>query len=140
MNPSRTSGLTSVIVPCFNQEEFTRHCIRALLRHTQRAWELIVVDNGSTDDTAAYLRGVQDAAPVPVTVIHNTRNLGFPRAINQGLREARGEYLVLLNNDAVVTDDWLEQLIELAEMKGQVGGQSTVGLVGPMSNYATQRR
>jgi O-antigen biosynthesis protein len=83
---------------------------------------------------------VQDAAPVPVTVIHNTRNLGFPRAINQGLREARGEYLVLLNNDAVVTDDWLEQLIELAEMKGQVGGQSTVGLVGPMSNYATQRR
>jgi glycosyltransferase involved in cell wall biosynthesis len=136
MNPSIASGLASIIVPCFNQEEFTRLCIRALLRHTRRSWELIVVDNGSTDDTNAYLRGVQDAAPVPVTIIRNTRNLGFPRAINQGLREARGEYLVLLNNDAVVTDDWLEQLVGLAEMTGQVQGKPEVGLVGPMSNYA----
>ena len=47
---------------------------------------------------------------MPVTVISNSKNLGFP-AINQGLRAARGDYLVLLNNDAVVTDGWLTQLI-----------------------------
>ncbi len=56
---------------------------------------------------------MQDASPVPVTVIANSTNLGFPAAINQGLRYGRGEYLVLLNNDAVVTDAWLEQLIAL---------------------------
>ena len=52
-------------------------------------------------------------AAVPVTVVTNTRNLGFPAAINQGLRIARGQYLVLLNNDVVVTDGWLDQLIAL---------------------------
>ena len=93
---------------------------------------------------------------MPVTVIANATNRGFPAAINQGLQVARGEYLVLLNNDVVVTDGWLDQLIALAEAKvagGEPGhrrkltmpgngrsGRSKVepviGLVGPMSNYA----
>ena len=133
MKPSPSRTLTSVIIPCFNQQEFTRHCLQALFQHTRRDWELIVVDNGSTDDTAAYLAGVQDAASVPVTIIRNAENRGFPAAINQGLKEARGEYLVMLNNDAVVTDDWLEQLIGLAA----ASTENPIGLVGPMSNYAT---
>jgi GT2 family glycosyltransferase len=151
------SGLASIIVPCWNQLEFTRHCLRAVFRHTRRAFELVVIDNGSNDGTGAYLAGVQDASAAPVTVISNARNVGFPAAINQGLLAARGEYLVLLNNDAVVTDGWLEQLIALAEMKVATEGdgeQTTkdskhtknemstrghlgIGLVGPMSNYAT---
>ncbi len=81
---------------------------------TRSPWELIVINNGSTDGTGVYLAGVQDAAPVPVTVIANSTNFGFPAAINQGLKYARGEYLVLLNNDAVVTEGWLEQLIGLS--------------------------
>ncbi len=110
------SELASVIVPCCNQLEFTRHCIAALVRFTRTPWELIVVNNGSTDGTRDYLAGVQDASPVPVTVIANSTNLGFPAAINQGLKCARGEYLVLLNNDAVVTEGWLEQMIGLSGM------------------------
>ncbi len=106
----------SIIIPCWNQLECTRFCLSALVRHTRRPWELIVVDNGSTDGTGIYLAGAQDVAPVPVTVVSNARNLGFPAAINQGLKVARGECLVLLNNDAVVTDGWLSQLIALAEM------------------------
>ena len=53
-------------------------------------WELILVDNGSTDGTAGYLANLRDAAPLPVTVISNSKNRGFPAAINQGLdaREA----------------------------------------------------
>ena len=54
---------------------------------------------------------------MPVTVASNFKNIGFPAAINQGLKAARGEYLVLLNNDAVVTDGWLSQLIALTEVK-----------------------
>jgi GT2 family glycosyltransferase len=54
---------------------------------------------------------VRDAAPVPVAIIANGQNLGFPRAVNQGLQAARGEDLVRLNNDAVAADGWLEQLI-----------------------------
>ncbi len=108
------SGLASVIVPCWNQCEFTRQCLQALFRFTRPgSWELIVVDNGSTDGTADYLAGVQDASAVPVTVITNPRNVGFPAAVNQGLQVASGDYLVLLNNDAVVTEGWLEHLIAL---------------------------
>ena len=113
----RGRGLASVIVPCWNQREFTRLCVQGLLRHTRRPWELIVIDNGSTDGTGEYLAGVQDASGVPVTIIANAQNVGFPRAINQGLQAARGEYLVLLNNDAVVTDGWLDQLIALTSAR-----------------------
>jgi Glycosyl transferase family 2 len=117
MNHKTVGGLASVIVPCWNQLEFTRQCIVALRSYTRPPWELIVVDNGSTDGTGAYLSGVQDAAAVPVTVIANTTNRGFPAAINQGLQQARGEYLVLLNNDVVVTDAWLDQIIALTTAK-----------------------
>ncbi len=120
------SELASVIVPCWNQLEFTRQCIAALMRCTRSPWELIVVNNGSSDGTGDYLAGVQDASAVPVTVIANSTNLGFPAAINQGLKYARGEYLMLLNNDAVVTEGWLEQLVALtkAEPGGPTQGES----------------
>jgi GT2 family glycosyltransferase len=87
------------------------------LHRTRPPWELVVIDNGSTDGTAAYLADVRDTAPLPVTVIANTKNLGFPAAINQGLECARGEYLVMLNNDAVVTEGWLEQLLGVASIR-----------------------
>ncbi len=119
LNGSARQGLASIIIPCWNQLEFTRPCLAALVRHTRRPWELIVVDNGSSDGTASYLAGVQDVAPMPVAIIRNEHNIGFPAAVNQGLKAARGDYLVLLNNDAVVTDGWLDQLIALAEIKSK---------------------
>ena len=153
MSLPSSDALTSIIIPCLNQLEFTRVCLSSLVRHTRAPWEMIVIDNGSSDGTGAYLAGVQDAVPVPVTVVSNARNLGFPAAINQGLKAARGDYLVLLNNDAVVTDAWLDQLIALAEMeeegttkntkdrKGESGRGNRVrmriGLTGPKSNYAS---
>ena len=60
-----------------------------------------------------------------VTVVRKAQNLGFPAAINQGLNVARGDYLVLLNNDSVVTDGWLNQLIALAEMDSDVTTKHT---------------
>jgi glycosyltransferase involved in cell wall biosynthesis len=117
MSAPAVGGLASVIVPCWNQLEFTRKRVAALMRQTGPNWGLLVVDNGSDDGTADYLSGVQDVSPVPVTVISNATNRGFPAAINQGLQYARGEYLVLLNNDVVVTEGWLGQLIGLANIK-----------------------
>ena len=89
MSISTTRGLTSIIIPCWNQLEFTRQCIAVAQGHTRQPWELIVIDNGSTDHTDIYLAGVRDGAAVPVTVISNSTNRGFPAAINQGLKAAR---------------------------------------------------
>jgi GT2 family glycosyltransferase len=160
--------VASIIVPCWNQWEFTRLCLESLFCNTRSPWELIAIDNGSTDRTGDELAAIHRAAPVPVTLIRNSRNIGFPAAINQGFQVASGEYLVLLNNDAVVTEAWLDHLIALASVgKGTtnevVGGElglggsckrgtgtaktrsqspfckraeGTIGLAGPMSNYA----
>jgi GT2 family glycosyltransferase len=123
--------LVSVIVPCFDQLEFTQGCVASLHRQSRHSWELIAVDNGSTDGTAEYLRGVHDASAHRVEILTNAENRGFPAACNQGLARARGEFLVLLNNDTVVTDAWLEMLVALAD------SDPKLGMVGPMSNYAT---
>lgn len=99
-------GFASIIIPCFNELAFTRPCLAALYRYTRPPWELVVIDNGSRDGTSVYLAGVQDVSAVPTTIISNPENRGFAAACNQGLTAARGKYLVLLNNDAVVTDGW----------------------------------
>jgi glycosyltransferase involved in cell wall biosynthesis len=138
-------GLASIIIPCWNQLEFTRQSIRALFRQTRTNWELIIINNGSTDGTGEYLSGVQDGSSgIPVTVIANPTNRGFPAAVNQGLQYARGEYLVLINNDVVITDGWLDQLIALTGAAPSAKAEDPepkrkmkIGLVGPMSNYAT---
>ena len=91
VNPS----LVSVILPCFDQLDFMRRCVAALARHTRPPWELVVVDNGSTDGTAAYLGGVRDVVPFRVEVLTNPENLGFPAAGNQRLKAAGSDHHAL---------------------------------------------
>src|SRR4051794_13901488 len=89
----------SVIVVTYNGLLYTRMCLEGLLANTDRpGYEVLVVDNGSGDGTRDYLAALAAANPV-VRVLFNDRNLGFARANNQGLGMARGEILVLLNND-----------------------------------------
>jgi GT2 family glycosyltransferase/2-polyprenyl-3-methyl-5-hydroxy-6-metoxy-1,4-benzoquinol methylase len=131
--------LTSIVILCCNQLNYTRLCIESVMRHTDAPYELVFVDNGSTDGTLPYLvRVTNDAnngAPLSsfcrrVVLIRNEGNLGFCKGVNQGIAAARGQYLLLLNNDTVVTPGWLSRLIEHAE------SAPNVGLVGAVSNYA----
>jgi GT2 family glycosyltransferase/tetratricopeptide (TPR) repeat protein len=130
--PLAGSELASVVVLCCNELEYTRLCLESVLRHTRAPYELLLVDNGSTDATPAYLAEVR-ARPGPerVVVVRNESNRGYPAGVNQGLAAARGEYLVLLNNDVVVTPHWLDGLVRaaLADWPG-------VGLAGAVTNYA----
>jgi len=130
-----TGRLASIIIPCRNQVAFTRLCLRSVFERTRPPFELILVDDGSDDGTGAYLAGVADASPAPAAVLSNPEPRGFPAAVNLGLRAARGDRLVLLNNDAVVVDGWLEQLSALCEAPAGEG-EPEIGLAGPMSNYA----
>ena len=98
--------------------------------HSRAPYELIFLDVGSLDGTADYLAGVKAAAPIRVEIVRTQTDLGIGDACKEAIRQARGEYLVLLNNDTLVTDAWLDQLISLA------GTSPALGMVGPMSNYA----
>ncbi len=110
--PPAPGGLASIIVLCCNEVAYTRQCLESVLAHTRQPYELILVDNGSTDETPAYLEEVR-RRPEPewVEVIRNGENRGFAAGCNQGLAAARGRYLVLLNNDTIVSAGWLEGLV-----------------------------
>jgi GT2 family glycosyltransferase len=101
-----------------------------VLRHSRAPVEVLFLEVGSLDGTAEYLDGIADAASVRVEVVRATTDHGIPAACRQMLAQARGEYLVLLNNDTAVPPGWLEQLVAVAKQLPDVG------LVGPMSNCA----
>jgi GT2 family glycosyltransferase/Tfp pilus assembly protein PilF len=130
--PPAGDELASILVLCCNEVAYTRMCLESVLKHTRRPYELVIVDNGSTDETQAYLEELRArVGPARVTVIRNESNVGFAAGCNQALARARGRYLVFLNNDTVVTAGWLEGLVRWALFKWP-----HVGLVGPVSNYA----
>jgi GT2 family glycosyltransferase len=123
-------GLVSVLVPCCGQLEYTKLCVPSLLTHSRSPFELIFLDIGSLDGTAEYLAGVKAAATTRIEILRTPTDQGIKTLIGEALATARGEFIALLNNDAVVTELWLDQLIGLITMS------PTVGMVGPMSNYA----
>jgi GT2 family glycosyltransferase len=124
--------LASILILCCNEVAYTRQCMESVLRHTRAPYELVLVDNGSTDGTPALLEEARSRpGPARVEVIRNETNVGFPAGCNQALARARGDYLVLLNNDTVVTAGWLDGLVGWA-----LHDWPTVGLVGPVTNYS----
>ena len=117
----------SVLVVAHDGEVFTRLTVESVLAETDFPnYELVVVDNGSTDGTAAYLDEVAGLHP-NVRVLRNAENRGFPAATNQALAAAEGSLLVLLNNDVLVTSGWLSRLADHVERRGDC-------LVGPVTN------
>jgi GT2 family glycosyltransferase/tetratricopeptide (TPR) repeat protein len=130
--PPAGDELASIIVLCCNEIEYTRLCLESVIRHTRLPYELVLVENGSTDGTLAFLEELSTRpGPGRVVVIRNETNVGFAAGCNQALARARGRYLVFLNNDAVVTPGWLVEIVRWA-----LHDWPKVGLVGPVSNYA----
>ena len=122
--------LASIIILCCNQVAYTRLCLESVMQHSRAPYELILVDNGSTDATPAYLEEVKRrAGPQHVEVLRFEDNLGFPKGCNEGIKAARGEYVVFLNNDTVVTAGWLDGLIGWS-----LHNWPRVGLVGAVTN------
>lgn len=89
---------TSIIIPVKDNAGLTENCLKSIKENTQD-YEIIIVDNGS--DTAYSGEGI---------IIRNEENLGFPKAVNQGIAAAKGEIIVILNNDTIVTPNWIENL------------------------------
>jgi GT2 family glycosyltransferase len=97
----------SVVMVTFGAWSLTECAIRALVAHTERSFELIVIDNNSPDETRERLAELRN-----VRVTLNEENRGFGHASNQGASQARSEHLLLLNSDAYVRPGWLEALLE----------------------------
>lgn len=117
----------SIVVPVFNKPAYTRLCLEALIKYASEA-EIIVVDNGSLGLTRRILDSF------PVKVLRNESNLGAPAAMNQGIKAATGEYVVLLHNDCVVTSAFMSGLRSTVEaMKG-----TRIRVATPSTNYCDE--
>jgi GT2 family glycosyltransferase len=127
--PLRDGETTSIIVLSHNSLDQTRRCLEALRtsREEQHPIELHFVDNGSTDGSAEFL-----AAQPDVHLIANETNLGAPRARNQALAGVRGEWVVVMDNDVMVTPEWLGRLLYHAH------ADPKSGCIGCVSDRAGQ--
>lgn len=121
---------TSIIIPCFNQLKYTKLCLESVLKYTDVPYELILIDNGSTDGTFDYLKALRaqnsrrdrkKSGLRFLRLIRNNRNLGYAKACNQGIKISRGDYILLLNNDTVVTEGWLRRMVGCAESDPKIG-------------------
>ncbi|WP_313074007.1 glycosyltransferase [Melaminivora sp.] len=120
----------SVVVLTYNNWAYTEACLRSLFTRTQYPGrlEVVVADNASSDETVERLK--QWACEEPrLKLVLNERNLGFSAGNNAGLAAASGEYLVLLNNDTVVTRGWLLGLLRHFQ------ADPRLGLLGPATNH-----
>ncbi|MDD3905585.1 MAG: glycosyltransferase family 2 protein [Candidatus Omnitrophica bacterium] len=110
-----------IIIPVWNQPETTRECIEALIGNTRYPYRLILIDNGSAAETRNYLEDLKKAGTPEVLLIRNEENLGYVKAVNQGLKASSAPYVCLMNNDTVPGDGWLERLVEFAEAHKEIG-------------------
>lgn len=126
-----TSLQTSIVVLAYNGcESLTRPCIKSLLANTEPGtYELVLVDNASSDSTPQYLQQLTSEQP-NVTLCLNTENKGYAGGNNDGIRLAKGQFIVLLNNDTLVGPGWLDPMLNLLRSRPDVG------LVGPLTNSA----
>lgn len=117
-----------LVLLSWNHPECTAPCVESILAHTTLPARLIIVDQGSNDETRHLLRGLKSTASVSIEIIWNPANVGYPKGMNLGLKRATAPYVCFLNNDILVSPGWLEELIAIAE------SNPTIGAVNPSSN------
>lgn len=136
------SKKVDILIPCWNNLDYSRQCIESILARTDYAkcpYHLILVDNGSKDNTDVYLNQVKERFPERVTLILNKENQGWVGACNQGaaisLAKTDSGYFLCLNNDILVTkDDWLAGLVDPIHERPDMAGS------GPTSNAVAGRQ
>jgi len=115
--PGSDAPRVSIVIPVYNKIAYTAACLRSLAEHAGSIpFEVIVVDDGSSDATPQRLAEIEGIRP-----LRNAQNLGFIGSCNAGAAAARGEYVLFLNNDTVVTAGWLDALVRCIEEAPQAG-------------------
>ena len=107
----------SIVIPVFNQFRYTYACLRSIAeRGSVAGFEVIVIDDASSDDTAEWLPQFEG-----LTYLRNPENLGFVGSCNRGAEAASGEYLLFLNNDTVVAAGWIDAMLSVFDLFADAG-------------------
>ena len=118
--------VVSIVIPLYNNSGFTKHCLASILANSGALpYEVIVVDDCSSDDTQAMLQQVHG-----IVKLRNATNMGFIRTCNAGAAAARGEFVLFLNNDTEPLKGWLDALVQTFNDRpdaGMVGSKLLFG-------------
>jgi len=122
----------SVVILNWNTKRLLQQCLQSLvssLKDQRLKIEIIVVDNGSTDGSREYLRGLKATgffgrSNPKITVIFNRKNLGFAKGNNQGIKIAKGKYIIILNSDTKIQEGALEELVGFLDRNPEVAAVS----------------
>ena len=100
--------LVSIIIPHYNGKELLYNCINSIYQNIQiENFEIIIVDNGSTDDSVQNIEQLFS----DIVIITNETNVGYSGGCNIGAQNAKGKYLLFLNNDTEHSKEWVEKLV-----------------------------
>ena len=105
--------LISVVVTCYNHENYIEQCLRSIFNQTYRNIELIVLDDGSTDSSNQIIREVLKDSPF-VTIFESHKNIGVVRTRNKGLNLLNGDYFLFVDSDDFLDDRYVEELFDCA--------------------------
>lgn len=113
----KNNPAVSVVILTYNQKVFLESCINAVLSQEYNPHQIIVVDNGSCDETSDFLRNPN----LNITVICNKSNLGFSKAMNKGIEKVTGDYVLLLASDIAIASDCIKTFLECMKNRDDIG-------------------
>lgn len=123
-----------IVIPVFNRKDMTAGCLESIVEHTESPYNIILVDNASGEETAAYLRDFASSRK-NVRLMTNSTNYGWVKAVNQGMAASGSPYVCIMNNDTVVrTPGWLSKMIDVSNTS------SDIGLVNPRFQIKEKER
>lgn len=121
----------SIILLHYNEPQLTLRCLKSLEKLTYKNIEIILVDNGSREEISTFIKNV----PRNLKVIRNKNNLGYAEGNNVGYKIATGKYILLLNNDAIVTKNFLEPLLKKLKSEKDIAAVQPKIMQYPRKEY-----
>jgi GT2 family glycosyltransferase len=114
------SPFASIIILNYNGKKFLDECLTSIFNTKYENFEVILIDNGSSDGSVEYAKE-KFGEKEKLKILALNRNMGFAKGNNEGFKIAKGEYIIFLNNDVRVEENWLKELIKVMERKPDIG-------------------
>lgn len=119
----------SIVIPVFNALSLTQNCVKSIYEVDEKnEFELVIVDNASTDGTSNWLK-TESRKHSDFRIFTMKENIGFGPAVNHGIRQSQGDFIVILNSDTIVSPLWLTNLLSVMQMDDKIG------IVSPLTNF-----